>query len=365
MSESLSKALEAHETRAIEVLVIQPLTDADLARIAAVDPRVRVTDARGWFDEEIKESRPARTVERYFQNRKSPPSSRQQRDELLAKAEVIFGGWPPPLDFRSRAPRLRWFHQRPAGASNLVNTDLWKSDVLVTTSRGYASARPIAEYALACLMHFARGLHFAYRDQRAHRFDHATYRPLLMTGKTACVIGTGGIGSQVGELCAGIGMRVVGLRRHVRPGAPLPRGFSRIEGPERLHDLLGESDFVAVCCQWTAETNKMINAAAFAAMRPGTILVNVARGEIVDEEALVEALEAGKLRGVGLDVFVGEMEHLPDPRLWDNERVLITPHISGGTDVPQHGGVDLFCENLKAYLKGSPLSNVIDWERGY
>ncbi len=110
---------------------------------------------------------------------------------------------------------------------------------------------------------------------------------------------------------------------------------------------------------------KIIGPAAFNAMRPGTILVNVARGEIVDEDALIVALDTGKLRGVGLDVYVGEFEHAPDRRLWDDERVLITPHISGGTDIPLHQVIELFCDNMQAYLAGRPLVNVIDWARGY
>jgi phosphoglycerate dehydrogenase-like enzyme len=100
-------------------------------------------------------------------------------------------------------------------------------------------------------------------------------------------------------------------------------------------------------------------------MRPGTMLVNVARGEIIDEEALIAALAAGRLRGVGLDVYVGEFEHAPDARLWQDERVVITPHVSGGTDVAQHRGVEVFSENLRAYLDGRPLANVIEWVRGY
>ena len=109
----------------------------------------------------------------------------------------------------------------------------------------------------------------------------------------------------------------------------------------------------------------MIGHEAFAAMKPGTILVNVARGEIIDEEALIAALAEGKLRGVAFDVYEGEFEREPDGRLWDDARVLITPHISGGTDVPQHRGIDLFCANMRAYLEGRPLTNVIDWEHGY
>ena len=100
-------------------------------------------------------------------------------------------------------------------------------------------------------------------------------------------------------------------------------------------------------------------------MKSGTVLVNIARGEIIDEEALLHALTEGRLRGVALDVYVGEFERQPDPRLWDDERVVITPHVSGATDVSEHHGVDLFCENLTRYLEDLPLENIIDWEGGY
>jgi glyoxylate/hydroxypyruvate reductase A len=349
----------------VEVLVIVPVSDSALDRIAAVDPRVRVIDARGRFDAEIRETWPSWTVQRYLGQRPSPESSRQERDRWLASAEVVLAGFPFPLDLQGRAPRLRWFHQLPAGASNLRRGDLWDSDVIVTTARGYGNTRPMAEYALASLLHFARGLHHAYRDRQRHRFDHRTYQPLLLQRKTVCVVGAGGIGRDVAWLCAGLGMRVIGTRRRVTPDAALPPGFSRLESADRLRTLLPESDGVVICCQWMRETTKLFDAEAFAAMKPGAILVNVARGEIIDEEALIAALAAGKLGGVALDVYVGEFEREPDRRLWDDERVLITPHISGGSDIRQHRGIDLFCSNLRAYLDGQPLTNVIDWARGY
>jgi len=349
----------------VNVLVIQRIADEELAQIARLDSRLHVVDARGWFDEEYRQTWPKWSVDRYLGTGSGPSSTRVERDRLLAEAEVILGGWPFPLDLRARASRLRWFHQRPAGASNLLRGDLWGSDVIVTTSRGFGNTRAMAEYVLACFLHFARGLHRADRDRQRQEFEHRSYGPVLIEGKTVCVVGAGGIGQAVGSLCAGAGMRVVGTRRHVSPGDALPVGFSRLEGPERLHALLAETDFVAVCCQWTPETTGLIGPAAFAAMRPGTVLVNVARGEILDEEALVAALSSGKLRGVGLDVYVGEFEHAPDPRLWQDERVLITPHVSGGTDVRQHRSVEVFSENMQAYLEGRPLANVIEWARGY
>ena len=351
--------------RTVNVLVIQPIIDEEMAQIARVDARLALIDARGWFDDEIRQTWPEWTVHRYLGNRPCPASTRAQRDRLLAQSEVILGGWPFPLDLRARAPGLRWFHQRPAGASNLQLGDLWGSDVMVTTSRGYGNTRPMAEYVLACFLHFARGLHHAYRDRQRQHFEHDTYQPILLEGKTVCIVGAGGIGQAVGRLCAGAGMRVVGTRRRASPGNVLPAGFSRLESAEQVYTLLEESDFVAVCCQWTPDTTGLIGHRAFAAMRPGTVLVNVARGEIVDEGALTAALAAGKLRGVALDVYLGEFERAPDPRLWLDARVVMTPHVSGGTDVPQHRAVEVFCDNLRAYLAGRPLTNVIEWERGY
>jgi phosphoglycerate dehydrogenase-like enzyme len=274
-------------------------------------------------------------------------------------------GWPPLKDLSSRAPRLKWVHELPAGASNLVDTDLWESDVVVTTSRGLTNKRPMAEYVLASFLHFSRGLHLSYRDHRRRRFDHRTYNPIMLRDKTACVVGAGGIGREVAKLCAAAGMRVVGTRRLADPEATPPPGFSRLESAGTLHDLLRESEFVAICCPWTKSTTHLIDGAAFAAMKSGTVLVNISRGEIIDEDALIDALAERKLRGVALDVYDGEFERPPDARLWDDERVVITPHVSAATDVSEHGGVNLFCENLIRFLECQPLENVIDWQRGY
>jgi glyoxylate/hydroxypyruvate reductase len=350
---------------AVNVLAIQRISAADRARIETVDPAVRLIDAGGWFDDEIRESWPAYSVARYLAPGVTGQGTRAERDRMLAEAEVILGGWPFPLDLRARAPRLKWFHQRPAGASNLRLGDLWGSDVMVTTSRGMGSTLAMAEYAIAGILHFAKGLNRAVDDRASGSFDHRAYRPLLVEGKTLCVIGAGGIGREVGRLGGRLGMRVLGTRRTPEPGAPLPEGFAVMGGADDLDRFLPQSDFVAVCCQWTPETTNLINAARLAAMKPGVVLVNVARGEIVDEAALADALARGHLRGVVLDVYVGEFEHLPPAVLWRDPRVLITPHKSGASDENRHGAIELFCENLRAYLGGAPLRNVIDWERGY
>jgi phosphoglycerate dehydrogenase-like enzyme len=169
----------------------------------------------------------------------------------------------------------------------------------------------------------------------------------MLDGKTACIVGAGGIGSQVGRLCAALGMRVVGIRRHPAPDQPLPLGFAEIAGPADLNRFLPDSDIVAICCQWTPETDRLFNQDRFAAMKPNSILVNVARGEIVDEDALADALARDHLRDAVLDVYVGEFEHTPMGRLCSDPRVLLTPHISSTSDQDRHGGIVLFCENLR------------------
>jgi phosphoglycerate dehydrogenase-like enzyme len=347
----------------VNVLSIQRTNAAERTRIEAVDPAVRLVDAGGWFDGEIRDTWTDYAVARYLMPGSAGQGTREERDRLLAAAEVVIGGWPFPKNLRSRAPRLRWFHQRQAGASNLFDSDLWGSDVVVTTSRGVSNPLPIAEYAVAGMLYFAMGLNRAALDRAAGEFDHRAYRPLLVHRKTACVVGAGGIGREVGRLCAALGMHVVGTRRH--PGGERPEGFSDLGGADDLDRLLPQADFVVICCQWTPETTGLFNCHRFGLMKKGSVLVNVARGEIVDEEALVAALAEDRLRGAALDVYVGEFEKKPDPRLWQDPRVLLTPHISGGSDAQIHGGIDLFCDNLRAYLAGRTLKNIIDWQRGY
>ena len=350
----------------VNVLMIARSGAAERAKIAAVDPRVNLIDAGGWFDGEYRDTWPAYAVQRYLRPGAAGQGSREDRDRLLAEAEVVLGGWPFPLDLRARAPRLKWFHQRPAGASNLRLGDLWGSDVTVTTTRGLGNTLAMAEYAVAGILHFAKDLDRAIRDRAAGTFDHRAYHPLLIQGKTACVVGVGGIGVEVGRLCAALGMRVIGTRRSApEPGAPLPVGFSEIAPAGELDRMLPEADFVVICCQWTDETTRLFNAERFARMKPGSILVNVARGEIVDEAALLDALDRGHVRAAALDVYVGEFEHLPPEPLWRHPQVLITPHTSGHSDVELHRAIDLFCENLRAHLDGRKLRNVIDWQRGY
>src|SRR6266568_3366837 len=227
----------------VNILSIQRVRAAERARIEAIGPGVRLTDAGGWFDGEYRETWAPYAASRYIAPNSTGKGTREERDRLLAEAEVILGGWPFPLDLRARAPRLKWFHQRPAGASNLLRGDLWGSDVAVTTSRGAGNTLAMAEYAVAGILHFAKDLPRAATDRAAGTFSARRYRPLLIEGKTACVVGAGGIGLEVGRLCAALGMRVVGTRRAPDPDDPLPPGFSALGGAGDLDQYLPDSDF--------------------------------------------------------------------------------------------------------------------------
>ena len=353
--------------KTVTVLIIGAAGENLVERITAVSPEVRVIDARGQFEVEYPGTWPEETVQRYV-----PPSliaqstmTRAERDALLAQADIICLRFPFPLDLRARASRLQWLHQTPAGASNLRMGDLWGSPITVTTSRGYNNVLPIAEYILATILLFAKSLPQAFYDQSRQVFDRRQYRPTLVQGKTLGIIGLGGIGAETARLAKAIGMRVIATRRSVSTKQFNAQGVDELFPPTDLSSLLDQSDFVALCAQWTPETDKLLGAAALRRMKPTAYLVNVARGELIDQAALITALQEGWIAGAALDVYEGEFTGPPPEALWTLPNVIITPHTSVGTDVQQAYGIDLFCDNLRRYLKGEPLLNVIDWERGY
>jgi phosphoglycerate dehydrogenase-like enzyme len=353
--------------KTVTVLVLGAVGEHPCEDIAAVDPAVRVVDARGVFEVEYAETWPAETVQRYVPQTLIAQSrtTRAERDALLAAADIICLRFPFPLDLRARTPRLVWLHQTPAGASNLRMGDLWGSPVTVTTSRGANNTLPIAEYALSTMLLFAKSLPQAFRDQERHTFERRAYRPVLLHGKTLGIVGLGGIGAEVARLARAVGMRVLATRRSVTRTQQNTQGVDELLPPSALSTLLAQSDFVALCAQWTPETDKLIGAAELHAMKTTGYLINVARGELIDQPALITALRQQWIAGAALDVYDGEFTGPPPEELWQLPNVLITPHTSVGSDVSHAKGSELFCENLRRYLKSEPLLNVIDWERGY
>jgi phosphoglycerate dehydrogenase-like enzyme len=339
----------------VNVAVIAPILGRDLSFVSDVDPRVRV------FDANFAAS-----------GRRAPSGGRPAPDPgvlagILAQAEVLLVGYPVPGGLAARSPRLAWAHHTQAGVSNLVGTDLWSSEVILTSSRGAMAATAIAEYALAAAAHFARGLHEAARQKAAGQLTREGYQMLTLRGATMGVIGLGGIGREVARLSRAAGLRVIGTRRSATEPLPDADEADLVLPAGQILRVAAESDFLVVCSQLTAETRGFINAAVFAAMKPSAVLINVARGEEVDEDALIDAVTSGRIRGAVLDVYDGELAGRPPrPELTALPQILLTPHISSNGDAFAAEPLRrLFADNLRRYLDGQPLRNVVDRARGY
>lgn len=338
----------------VTVAVMAPTLGGDLSYVTGVDPRVRVLDANDALPARGSDAASRATVPERF-------------DDALAAADVLLVGYPVPTRLARRAPRLVWAHHTQAGVSNLLGSDLWTSAVTLTTSRGAVAVTAIAEYVLAAAAHFARGLHEASRQKGQGIFTGAGYEMRTLSGATMGILGLGGIGQEVARQARAAGMRVVGTRRSVT--SPVrDAGYADVVLPaNRILEVAADSDYLAVCSQLTPETRGMVDERVFAAMKPSGVVVNIARGEEVDEDALVAAVSAGRIRGAVLDVYDGELAGRPPrPELLEHPRILLTPHISGGGDTSRGEPVKrLFAENLRRFLAGQPLHNTVDRDRGY
>jgi phosphoglycerate dehydrogenase-like enzyme len=325
----------------VNVVVLAPALGRDLSYVSAVDPRVRVIDANNAVGEDL--------------------------DAALDLADVLLVGYPLPSVIAGRAPHLVWAHHTQAGASNLRNSDLWTSDVTLTSSRGVMAAGTIAEYVVAAAAFFARGLHEGTRQKQAGLFTRSGYEMVSFRHATMGVVGLGGIGREVARQAKALGMRVLATRRSVTAPGYDTEGVDCVLPADRLHQMAAESDFLAVCAQLTAQTAGLIDESVFSALKPGAVLINIARGEEVSEDALIQALLSGRLRGAVLDVYDGELAGRPPrPELLDLPQVLLTPHISGrGDPASWEPNRRLFADNLRRFLLGQPLLNVVDRQRGY
>lgn len=284
-------------------------------------------------------------------------------------AEVYLGyGIPPELFRAATAPpegRLRWVHSGAAGVGGSLYPEMRDSDVVLTNSAGI-HAEPMADTVLAMTLHFARGLDFAARAQAERRwakepFEAADAPVRELEELTVGVLGLGGIGRAVARRFAALGARVLATRRG---GAPGPEGVEVLRGEGALGRLLERSDVLVAAVPDTPETRGMLGRAELARLPRGAVLVNVARGRVLDEDALVEALRGGRLRGAALDVFA--REPLPaDSPLWVLPNVLVTPHVSGTSHRFWRRETDLVVENVRRYLAGEPLLNTVDKRAGY
>ena len=259
-------------------------------------------------------------------------------------------------------PRLRWVHTSSAGPDRLLSGALLEHlrtrPAVLTCSRGVLD-RDIAEYVLACVLAFCKDLPTTLRLQAQHRWQHRT--TLGLAGRRALVVGAGSIGTQAARLLAALGVAVDGVVRSPRaPVAP----FGALHGPAALEDLVGRYDVVVVTAPLSAATRGLVGRDVVAAMRPGTIVVNVGRGPVVDEDALLEGLRSGHLGGVALDVW--RTEPLPaDSPWWDEPGAIVSPHLAG--DAAGFGArlEQLLHEQVRRFAAGEPLLHVVDTEHGY
>jgi len=341
-------------TSLVRVLIASPLEPELVARIAAVDARLEVIYRADQLGQ------PRYAADHY------PPMSRSAEQaaewaKLLAQAEVLFDVDRPSAgpDLVQRAPCLRWIQSSSSGIGEWVRRlGLVESPVVVTNAAGI-HARPLAEYVVFVMLYFAKSWARMLAEQRAHHWERCAIDTI--DGKTLGIVGLGRVGQAVAQLAKGLGVRVIGLRRRTDGVDP---GIDAVFGPDRLADLLAQSDYVALSLPHTSETVGLIGAAELATMRQGSVLINIARGSIVDESALIEALRSGHLGGAALDV-VGREPLAADSPLWDMPNVLITPHSMSTAAVENELLTRLFCDNLRRYLDGQPLLNVFDKRRGY
>ena len=255
------------------------------------------------------------------------------------------------------APRLRWIHTRPAGVDHLLFADLVKSPIPVTNSRGVFSSS-LAEFAAFGLLFFLKNARLLLRNQQLAKW--AAYEPGALRGQAVGIVGLGDIGRVCATVLRPFGARIVGLRRSGRPD-PVA---DEVMPADRILDMVASVDHVVVATPLTEETHHLIGDRVLGAMRPGAILVNVGRGKVVDETALLAALDQGRLSGAALDVF--EQEPLPpDHPFWRMENVLISPHTADHTKDWEANTMEPFLENVRRFRDGEPLLNPVDKRLGY
>lgn len=279
--------------------------------------------------------------------------------DMLREAEVLYDFPRGHVeDLTKAAPKLRWVQGSMAGAGEVAEkAGLLDTDITITTASGIYS-NPLAEFALMGMLAHAKDLDRLRREKAEKIWRQATTGSL--EGKTLCIVGMGNIGRSLAERARPFGMRIAGVKRSVRDDDPAREYADDLYSTRDLHSALAEADYVAATLPHTPETERLLNAEAIAAMKPGAYFVNIGRGKVVEESALVEALENGHLSGAALDVF--EVEPLPrDSPLWDLENVIISPHATDMVpDLINRRQTDLFCENLRRYLANEPLVNVLD-----
>jgi phosphoglycerate dehydrogenase-like enzyme len=296
-------------------------------------------------------------------------------EALTTRDEILYTFFSPTS--LAVAPNLKWVQLHSAGADHLLDTPLWQSDIPITNASG-VHATTIGEYVIGSMLAHSRHFPRLFAHQQRAEWPENRWQKFVgqeLRGKTLCVVGYGSIGREVARLASAFGMRVVAVKNNPRwrrdrgfclPGAGDPEGRipETIYGPRQLDKALAQVDYVVVTVPSTPQTRPLIKDQALRTMPRHAYLVNVSRGDVLDQEALIAALRDARIGGAGLDVF--DPEPLPaESPLWRMDNVIISPHISGFTPNYDDHAVTLFSQNLQRYLKGRTLLNEIDRERGY
>ncbi len=343
----------ALHTDTFTILVASYLEPEYVERIRQVDHRLNV------IYEPMLLAPPRYAADHYGVPNRAPEQEARWR-QLLSQADILFDFDPSHRqDLPELAPRVRWIQSTSAGIGQFVkrmNYDTRMPHTTFTTASG-VHAKPLAEFCFMAMLLFNKGLVRMLHDQERKHWER--YAGTDLEGRTLAIIGMGKIGNQVACIGNAFGMRVLGTdaKRIVCPVAAL---YSLSD----LDEMLKQAEYLVICVPHTPQTEKMIRARELALLPKGAMLINIGRGEVVDEPALVEALQSGHLRCAALDVF--EKEPLPqDSPLWGMSNVLISPHSASTSDNENSRLTDLFCENLRRFLAGQPLLNVLDVVKMY
>jgi glyoxylate/hydroxypyruvate reductase A len=302
---------------------------------------------------------PRYPADHYSVRERTPEEERRWR-ELLGQADILFDfDYSHRQDLPELAPQVRWIQASSAGIGQFVKRygyDERMPHTLFTTASGI-HARPLAEFVIMVLLAHYKGLRSALDNQRRKHWER--YAGTDLEGRTMAIVGLGRIGSEVARLARALGMRTVGTNVEAAHGA-----VDEFFELARLPDMLAQADVLVLCVPHTPQTEAMIGAAELAALPQGAYFINIGRGAVVDEAALIHVLQSGHLAGAALDVFAEEPLPESSP-LWSMPNVIVSPHSASTSDREDKRLIDLFCDNLRRFLDGAALRNVLEPERYY
>jgi len=317
--------------------------------LAAQSKKVVVTGLRPEAVEELRAAAPGLTL---------VTAEGERLAAEVADAEAILGTISPKL--LAAGKRLRWVQIYSAGVERYLNPELRASPIVVTNCK-IIQGPNIADHALALLLALTRSLYRTLPAQKTEEWTRGQHRMIELNGKTAVIIGLGGIGMQIAQRASAFGMRVIGVDPKDIPYTPVA---AKVMPPDRLDQALPEADVVFVSAPHTPRSEGMMGHRQFELMKKGSYFIAVSRGKLYSTEALVKALDSKHLAGAGLDVT--DPEPLPKGHaLWKFDNVLITPHVAGGSDRVQERRMALLKENLRRFAAGEPLLHVVDKQKGY